>query len=253
MKYVTGGLSFLFKLWFGIWFYATLLLLYPFFRITLSNRKWFKANFRLKQLWSVLLQVGLLSWLWVKRKGKEPDEPAIYCSNHCSYLDIVFMYQVVRKPFIFMGKKELLKWPLFGDFFRFMDIPVDRNNGVSAARSLVKARQYLNEGWSVAIFPEATIPDHAPVMKGFRDGAFKLSTETGAPIVPISWLNNWQLFSDPDDRLGPAHPGIAKVVMHPVIDPKSYGSDYLSLSQDTHDVILEAVKSANKKQYESYE
>jgi 1-acyl-sn-glycerol-3-phosphate acyltransferase len=250
MRWITGIPSYMFKLWFGLWFYATLLLLYPFFRLTMLRPQWLVATFRLKQLWSMLLQLGLLSILHTRRQKQLP-QPAIFVSNHCSYLDIVFMYQVVRQPFIFMGKDSLLKWPLFGDFFRHMDIPVDRDSRVSSARALIKARRCIEQGWSVAIFPEGTIPPTAPVMIDFRDGAFKLAVETGRPVVPITWLNNAQLFSDPDNRLGSAHPGVVKAIVHPPVDPAAFKGDYVSLSRHVRQVIESPLQARYPSQYAS--
>lgn len=214
----------------------------------MANRRWFIVTFRLKQCWSMLLQLGYFSILHTRRQKSLPNQ-AIYVSNHASYLDIVFMYQVVRKPFIFMGKHTLLKWPLFGDFFRFMDIPVDRERPVSAARALVRSKQYLEEGWNLAIFPEGTIPASKPQMITFKDGAFKLAVETGTPLVPITFLNSWKLMSDPDDTFECAHPGIVRVIVHPPVWPGDYGSDFLSLSQKVKEVIEAPLQERYPKEY----
>ena len=68
------------------------------------------------------------------------------------------------------------------------------------------------------IFPEGGIPnrDH-PKMAPFKDGAFRLAKSLKLPIVPVTFTNNYRLFSDPTHLLGPASPGISKVHIHPYL------------------------------------
>src|SRR5690606_324139 len=99
-------------------------------------------------------------------------------------------------------------------FFKTMDIAVDRNSNINAAKSLIRAKKYIDQNYSITIFPEGTIPISAPVMTDFKDGAFKLAIDKQVPIVPISFLNNWKIFSDADKPLGPAFPGVSKIIIH---------------------------------------
>ncbi|MEC7005687.1 MAG: lysophospholipid acyltransferase family protein, partial [Bacteroidota bacterium] len=57
------------------------------------------------------------------------NKPYIICPNHKSYLDIVLMYLIIPHDFAFIGKSELLKWPVVRIFFkRGVDIPVYRDS-----------------------------------------------------------------------------------------------------------------------------
>ena len=99
-----------------------------------------------------------------------------------------------------------------------MNIPVFRGNRVKAARSLIRASQEAKKGWSIMIFPEGGIPDgQAPKMIRFKDGAFQLAKSLNRPIVPITFTNNYKLFSDPSEILGVARPGISRVHIHETI------------------------------------
>ncbi len=52
-----------------------------------------------------------------------PPGPYVICSNHSSYLDIIQMYPILpRTKFMFIGKAELLRWPVINIFFKKMDI-----------------------------------------------------------------------------------------------------------------------------------
>ena len=54
-------------------------------------------------------------------------------------------------------------------------------------------------------------------MVAFKGGAFKLAKQLNAPIFPITFLNNYKLFSDPMEWLGPARPGLATVHLHALV------------------------------------
>ena len=49
------------------------------------------------------------------------------------------MYNVIPEYFLFMGKYELLRWPLFKIFFKDMNIAVNRGNRVEAAAAFRRA------------------------------------------------------------------------------------------------------------------
>ncbi len=230
-----------FKIYYGLYFYLTLAVLYPGFWYLLKVKKNYRVGFALKRFWSVLLQIGCLSPLkieWEDGKENFPKGASVICSNHSSYLDIIMMYRVVPEFFVFMGKKELLSWPLFSIFFKTMDIAVHRKNPRLAMQSLNRAAGELKVGNAIAIFPEGTIPGSVPHMGRFKDGAFKLAIENQVPVVPISFVTNWRLISDPDNLKGHARPGVIKVVVHKAIETKGMTSqDLVNLRSQTFEAI----------------
>lgn len=229
-----------FKAFYGLYFYFTLALLYPLFWYFLKVKKNYQTGFQVKRFWSVLLQIGAFSPMTIEWEDRAsyPEGAAVICSNHSSYLDIILMYRVVPTYFVFMGKKELLSWPLFNIFFKTMDIAVHRKNPRMAMQSLNRASEELQKGNSIAIFPEGTIPKTVPTMGRFKDGAFKLAIENQVPIVPISFVSNWRIISDPDNFTGPACPGLLKVVVHKPIETKGKTmKDLVDLRTQTFNVI----------------
>ncbi|MGB0165544.1 MAG: lysophospholipid acyltransferase family protein, partial [Luteibaculum sp.] len=119
----------------------------------------------------------------------------IYCPNHSSYLDIIVCYLVIPHKFLFLGKAELLRWPLFRIFFKHMDIAVNRGNKLQAARSVVQCGKALKTGWSLVIFPEGTISKKAPELFPFKPGAFKIAEQFNVDIVPVSFVGNWRVLN----------------------------------------------------------
>jgi len=148
-----------------------------------------------------------------------PEGPYIIAANHASYLDIFFMYSIMPKhPFLFLGKGEILRYPIISTYFKGLNIPVHRKDRGKAATSYILAKKAVYEGWSIVIFPEGGIPDtNNPKMIPFKKGAFRLAKALNIPIIPMTYTNNYKLFSDPLHIFGPARPGISHVYIHPFI------------------------------------
>ena len=153
------------------------------------------------------------------RYEAQPNGPYIIIANHASYLDIFFMYSILPKhPFMFLGKSEILSYPIVSTYFKSMNVPVYRNDKSRAGRAYVGAIQAFKQGYSLSIFPEGTFPEeNLPKMLPFKGGAFKLAKELNAPILPLTFMNNYALFSDPMNWLGPARPGLAVVHIHKLV------------------------------------
>lgn len=200
--------------------------MYPFFLVLLHKKERFPLAFQLKKAWAWMICSFSLIYVKVKNKhiAEAVEGPVIICANHASYLDIVVSYRVFPKYFIFMGKAELKTWPLFKIFFtKEMDIAVERKSVTQAAKSLRKAAEVLRAGNSLVIFPEGGIPNNdKPKMMRFKNGAFKLAMEEGVPILPVTYENNYKIFSDPEHLFKRSHPGIAKAIVHDLIRPEDF-------------------------------
>lgn len=197
-------------------------LFFPFLAIATTQIKLHKVAYKGFVLWSTILRF-LVGWFF-KTKGKLPESNNTYIiiANHASYADIFLTPSLLPKfPSVFLGKSEILSYPLINLYFKSFNIPVFRGNKTKAAKSLIIARKKLEKGWSLIIFPEGGIPDgNRPNMIPFKDGAFRLAKETNTPILPITYVNNYKLFTDPSDILGSCRPGFSKVIIHPVISTK---------------------------------
>ena len=113
-----------------------------------------------------------------------------------------------------MGKAELKKVPLFNKFFDRMNILVDRQSIMGSHRAFKRAGDDIDKGISIAIFPEATIPECSPRLSRFKNGAFKLAIEKQIPIVPVVFLDNWRLLPDTQGKWGKGGPGVSRVIVH---------------------------------------
>lgn len=124
--------------------------------------------------------------------GKENfkiGEKYIVTCNHNSLMDVP-----VSTPFIpgankTIAKAEMAKIPLFGLIYKRGSILVDRNDKNSRKDSFRKMKEVLNLGMHVCIYPEGTRNRTELPLKDFHDGAFRLATETGTPILPALIFN----------------------------------------------------------------
>lgn len=232
---------FLFFLNFGL----TLLFFYPLFFILLQNKKWFPLVMKLKRLWAkfILFNVGL-SYEVEYEKKLDKSATYVFCPNHTSYLDVILTYLAIPNYFHYLAKIELAQTPLFGIFFkRNMDIAFDRSSIKASHKAFLKAGADLDNNISIALFPEGTISNSAPVLARFKNGPFKLAIEKQVPIVPITFLNNWKLLPD-DLSNGPGHPGKAKVVVHAAIPTSGLTEkDLESLKDKAFQVINNCLSS----------
>lgn len=236
----------LYKLWFALVFVLSLVVLYIPFRILLRKPSGYPAAFKLMRAWAGFIALFSMVPLRIQWEHRLPPPPYIVCLNHGSYLDIIQTFNLLPEYFLFMGKQELLEWPLFNIFFKDMHIAVNRDNGMEAARALLKAGQALDRGISVSIFPEGTIPKEAPQMLPFKDGAFRLAIKKQVPVVPITFINNWKLWGDPEDFWSRARPGIARVIVHEAITTE--GLDSADVDNLRHRVFV-AMEAPLKKEY----
>jgi len=176
--------------------------------------------FMLMKVHGFLLLLFAGAWLKVKGANNIPGKGAyIICPNHSSYLDIFCLYTIFPNYFVFTGKKEIEKWPLFHIYYTSgMNILVDRDNRVGSIKALKRISQEIDKQNPLVIFPEGTISKEAPKLTSFKSGAFAIAIQKQVPIIPVTFITNWKLLSRSGFWKGPAGPGIAEVVIHkPII------------------------------------
>jgi glycerol-3-phosphate dehydrogenase (NAD(P)+) len=123
----------------------------------------------------------------MSRVGREhvPQEgPVIIAANHRSFLDPFVIGTLVRRPVYFVAKQELFRRPLVAWFLNSLGaFPIDRGNADGDA--MATAREILERGGVVAIFPEGTRIRPGALGRPKR-GVGRLALETGAPVVPVA-------------------------------------------------------------------
>ncbi len=121
----------------------------------------------------------------------DPRRPYVAVSNHESYADI-FLISHLPWEMKWLAKASLFTIPVFGWMMRMAgDIPIRRTKRDSRRDALDACRDRLTKRVSVMIFPEGTRSADGALLP-FRDGAFILALESGAPILPIAVVGTSQ-------------------------------------------------------------
>lgn len=184
-----------------VWFYTLmalpLLIFFPLLLILTSRETWYPLFFKFARRWAQF--VLYFSGFTPKCKNgifHAPKQSFMFVANHTSMLDVLLMLHTVKNPFVFVGKKELTKIPVFGFFYKKTCILVDRGNAQSRQAVFIEANRKIKSGLSICIFPEGGVPDDTSILlDNFKDGAFRLAIEHQLPIVPLVFTDNKKRFS----------------------------------------------------------
>ena len=227
-------------IYFGLIYFLIGLLCAPYIYFFVRGKRMYIRAKKVKNFWARTMCKAIGIKIDIQfHNNFDVNKNYVVCANHISYLDIILMYLILPQDFAFLGKSELLKWPIIRIFFkRGVDIPVYRHSISKAARCLEDAKIALIGGRSVIVFPEGGWDDRIKELRRFKNGAFQLAIDSKVSILPLTFKNNYDLFTDSTDFSGGAKPGLAKVVVHDSIET-SYMTrkDLISLRDKTFSII----------------
>lgn len=203
----------LYRIWFYVLVALPIIILFPLLIISITKESWYPFFFKLARVWAKFILIGMgFGWKIEKLQKPEKDKSYMFIANHTSMIDIMLMLVTVKdNPFVFVGKKELAKIPLFGFFYKRTCILVDRSSAKSRQAVFLRAQRRLKSGLSICIFPEGMVPEEDVKLAEFKDGAFRLAINHKIPIVPITFFDNKKRFSYTFFSGGP---GLLRVKMH---------------------------------------
>lgn len=223
-----------------------ILVMFPFLLISILKEKWYPYFFVMARIWAKVILYGMGFIPKVEIEEKLIDGKSyMFVANHTSMTDIMLMLSVIKNPFVFVGKKELTKIPLFGFFYKRTCILVDRTSSKSRMEVFDRAQKKINLGLSICIFPEGGVPDDENVLLNeFKDGAFRLAVEHEMPIVPLTFADNKKRFSY---TFFSGSPGIMRVKIHHFVETNNQKPEYRKQVKDAvRKVILKQLESFRK-------
>ena len=179
-----------------------------------------------------------------KEQVPDKNKSYMFIANHTSMADIMLMLVSVKNPFVFVGKKELTKIPLFGFFYKRTCILVDRSSEKSRKAVFLRAQRRLESGLSICIFPEGGVPEEHIELDSFKDGAFRLAINHQIPIVPITFGDNKARFSYTFYSGGP---GRMRVKIHKFLSTEGLViEDTRKLNKEARTIIFKQLQEFNK-------
>ncbi len=209
---------------YGYWFYVVMVILFflfiPVIYVLLSFEKAYPLAHWLRTWWG-----KITFWFcgyfykidWETPIDKKRNYVIVF--NHTSHLDILLLFAVLRPIFIrFMAKAELGKVPIFGKFFRTLDLSVNREDAIDAQRAFKKADEALEHGHSIAIAPEGGTSKNPPELRNFKSGAFRLAIQHQVPILVLTFYDNWRILPTSGAKQGWC---MSRVKVHAPIETKN--------------------------------
>jgi len=235
----------LYRVWFYILVALPILLFFPLLlALTFSEKTYRQFFWVARNIWAKTIIYGMGFFprvQWMEPLGK--NKSYMLVANHTSMVDIMLMLFVSKNPFVFVGKQELVKIPVFGFFYKRVCILVDRDNPKSRIAVYRRVQHRLKQNLSICIFPEGGVPEEEVLLDSFKDGAFRMAITHNIPVVPITFLDckkrfSWSFFS--------GSPGKLRVKVNPFFETSILGTeDTSTLKGEVWDMIkadLEAAK-----------
>ena len=233
--------KYIFWIFYRIWFYILvaipIIILFPFLIVSILKETWYPFFFKIARIWARFILIGMGFNVKIERDQiTEKDKSYMFIANHTSMADIMLMLVASKNPFVFVGKAELAKIPLFGFFYKRTSILVDRSSERSRKAVFKNAQRRLGQGLSICIFPEGLVPDDDVLLTDFKDGAFRLAINHQIPIVPLTFADNKERFSY---TFFSGSPGRMRAKMHTFIPTEGLkASDAKTINSASKALIL---------------
>jgi len=237
MKFLKYPFWVLYRIWFYVLVALPIIIMFPFLILSIAKEKWYPYFFRLARIWSKAILIGMgYGWKIDKAQKLKKGESFMFVANQTSMINIMLMLVSIKdNPFVFVGKKELAKLPLFGFFYKRTCILVDRSSAKSRQAVFLSAQKRLQSGLSICIFPEGLVPQEHIKLAPFKDGAFRLAINHSIPVVPITFHDNKKRFSYTFFSGGP---GMLRVKMHKPLETSNLNiEDTKRLNSDIFGII----------------
>ena len=145
--------------------------------------------------------------------------PAVYVSNHQSWLDIYVLFWIDALRLKIVAKKEIMMIPVIGWVMSVIGhIPFDRKTGGS--KLLENCGNILEKGADVFLFPEGTRTRDGN-LQTFKKGAFILAERHQVPVVPITILNTGEMMPRGNEFWGTPllRDGTVRIIIHSPVMP----------------------------------
>ncbi|KAG8639443.1 1-acyl-sn-glycerol-3-phosphate acyltransferase BAT2, chloroplastic isoform X2 [Manihot esculenta] len=218
----------------AIFLFVLMLVQHPF--VLLFDRYQRKAQFFIAKIWALLT---VSPFFRIKYEGLEnlppPNAPAVYVSNHQSYLDIYTLLTLGRS-FKFISKTGIFLFPIIGwAMFMLGVIPLKRMDSRSQLECLKQCIELVKKGASVLFFPEGTRSKDGK-LGTFKKGAFSVAAKTKVPVVPITLVGTGEIM--PSGMEGILNFGSVRVVVHKPVE----GSDPEVLCKEVRNKIASVLE-----------
>jgi len=230
-------------LWLGFWLcFNTLLVTGPIALSVLVTSSG-KIAFQFTRLWAwLLLKMTRVRLRTAGKAHLQKNQSYIIIANHSSHYDGPALALGLGIQFRWIAKKELLRFPLFGDCLHASgNIFIDRSNREKAIESINEGVKRLPQGISVMCFAEGT-RSASGQLGAFKKGGFAAAVEHGLPILPVAVVGSSQVLPKGSLTFNPGE--ITVAIGEPIPTAGLALGSVDMLMQRTREAILAGMKSA---------
>ncbi|MCR2055938.1 lysophospholipid acyltransferase family protein [Campylobacter helveticus] len=168
---------------------------------------------KIRRLWAKT-QKPILSYK-IELVGEFDEEAQMIIMNHQSALDIIALESIYPKNLCWIAKKELGEIPVFKIAIKKPKLLcIDRKNPRDLVRVLKDAKERLEAGRILAIFPEGTRSKNEKMLK-FQSGAKILSEKLNLKVQPVLIVDSAKIL---DTKNFSARSGVLKLIPLPLVD-----------------------------------
>ncbi|MEK6287767.1 MAG: lysophospholipid acyltransferase family protein [Acidobacteriota bacterium] len=166
----------------------------------------------------------------------DPNQTYIFTPNHQSLIEVPLCVTYLKRNIAYLGKKEVFKYPIFGQGIRLIGVvSVDRSNTTAAVESARQATENLRRGKSYVVYPEGTRSPDGRLLP-FKKGAFMMAIDAGVPIVPISISGATAIMPKAQIKV---FPSTVRITVHEPISTGGYTKENIGeLMQLTREKVL---------------
>ncbi len=196
-----------------------------------------KQNKSIRNRWAKL-QRHLIGYD-IKVEGTPDPEAKLLLLNHQSLMDIVVLEDIYPADIAWVAKKEIAEIPFFGKILTVPDmITIDRESKSSLVKLFKEAKDRLDKGRVVAVFPEGTRGRGDKILK-FKAGSKLLAQKLNLKVQPIVITGTRRVL---DSQNLTCQSGEIKVTYLPSINPKDDKEWYDKLYQDMKETLAKETK-----------
>ncbi len=173
-----------------------------------------------------------------------PEGPVLFVSNHEGNFDIPVLLSTIPKPFGFISKKEVNKFPVLPVYMEEMNcVFLDRSDRRSALKSIGDTIEKLKNGHSILIFPEGTRSKGGELGE-FKAGFVRIAKDSGVPIVPIAISGTAGIMEKNNNKVKPGH--VVVQVLEPISSDSVLQGNSKTMGADVRAIIERALATYEK-------
>ncbi len=172
-----------------------------------------KSNRKVRQIWAKL-QLKLMGVNLITTGEYDPNADMLIF-NHQSMMDIILFEAIASRDIAWVAKKEIGDIPWFGHILKAPKmIMVERESKKSLIALLKDAKERLEDGRQLCIFPEGTRTDGKNLRK-FKAGAKIIAEKYNLKVQPAVIIGSIDVF---DSKRATQKSGDIKIVYLPTIE-----------------------------------